>query len=96
MVATLCDAAAGAALATLIPAGTRFLSTDLTVKYLTPASGPRVVARCRVIHNGGSLAVAEVKVLSVGDKGAERLSAVAVVSVVVIPRRARDAAAHEK
>jgi uncharacterized protein (TIGR00369 family) len=68
--ATMLDAAMALALQTVIPAGTRYSTTDLRVTYvraLTKEVG-RVRAEGTVLHVGRSLAVAEAKLLDANDR----------------------------
>jgi uncharacterized protein (TIGR00369 family) len=86
IVATLCDVGAGAAIGTAIAGDSKLLSSDLSIKYLTPTSGPRIVARCRVLQNGGAIGVVQSDVFSIAPSGSERLCATALVSIVIIPK----------
>lgn len=60
-VAALFDAATGAALLSLLDAGERFATADLTVKYLIgiPGDVGDLYAEARIVHRGGRLALAE-------------------------------------
>lgn len=79
--ATLLDSAAGCAVHSTLPAGTRFTSLDLSVKFLRPlgtGSGP---VRCEglVVHSGGRTALAEARLFD----GAGRLAAHATSSCLI-------------
>jgi uncharacterized protein (TIGR00369 family) len=79
--ATLLDSACGCAVHTTLPAGARYTSLDLTVKFLRPltvASG-RVRCEGRVVHMGGRTALAEARLLD----GKDRLVAHATSSCMI-------------
>jgi uncharacterized protein (TIGR00369 family) len=80
--ATLLDSAAGCAVHSSLPAGVRYTSLDLSVKFLRPlgvASGP---VRCEglVVHLGGRTALAEARLFD----GKARLCAHATSSCLII------------
>jgi uncharacterized protein (TIGR00369 family) len=83
--ATLLDSAAGCAVHTTLPAGARYTSLDLSVKFLRGlglGSGP---VRCegRVLHLGGRTALAEAKIVDAQD----RLVAHATSSCLIMRRQ---------
>jgi len=80
--ATLLDSAAGCAVHSLLPAGARYTSLDLTVKFLRPldTSTGRVTCTGTVIHMGGRTALAEARIVD----GAGRLCAYASSSCLII------------
>jgi uncharacterized protein (TIGR00369 family) len=63
--ATLLDSSCGCALHTMLPAGARYTSLDLTVKFLRPLTAGSGRARCegRVVHLGGRTALAEASIV---------------------------------
>ncbi len=80
--ATLLDSAAGCAVHSALPAGVRYTSLDLSVKFLRPlgtGSGP---VRCEglVVHLGGRTALAEARLFD----GAGRLAAHATSSCLIL------------
>jgi uncharacterized protein (TIGR00369 family) len=82
--ATLLDSACGCAVHSALPAGARYTSLDLTVKFLrglTVASGP---VRCegRLINMGRSTALAEARLTD----AAGRLCAYATSSCMLLRR----------
>jgi uncharacterized protein (TIGR00369 family) len=80
--ATLLDSAAGCAVHTMLPAGTRYTSLDLSVKFLRPMSPESGEVRCTgtVIHLGSRTALAEARMTDEQD----RLLATATSSCLVI------------
>lgn len=80
--ATLLDSAAGCAVHSLLPAGARYTSLDLTVKFLRALDrdSGRVTCEGSVIHLGSRTALAEARLLD----GAGRLCAYASSSCLVI------------
>lgn len=80
--ATLLDSACGCAVHTTLPAGTRYTSLDLSVKFLRGlglASGP---IRCEgeVVHRGRTTALAQARLTD----GAGRLSAHATSTCLIM------------
>ncbi|WP_338450647.1 PaaI family thioesterase [Niallia oryzisoli] len=68
VVASLVDAAVGAALRSLLPGGKAGVTVELKVNYLRPASGDRLIAKGRVIKKGNSLVVGEATILNDEEK----------------------------
>jgi uncharacterized protein (TIGR00369 family) len=68
--ATLLDSACGCAVHTALPAGARYTSLDLTVKFLRAlgAGSGRVRCEGRVVHMGGRTALAEARLLDAKDR----------------------------
>jgi uncharacterized protein (TIGR00369 family) len=84
--ATLLDSAAGCAVHTALPAGARYTSLDLSVKFLRPLSTGSGPVRCEglLVHLGGRTALAEARLTD----GEGRLVAHATSSCLVIrPQR---------
>jgi uncharacterized protein (TIGR00369 family) len=80
--ATLLDSAAGCAVHSMLPAGARYTSLDLTVKFLRALgsnTGP-VTCEGSVIHMGSRTALAEARLLD----GAGRLCAYASSSCLIV------------
>jgi uncharacterized protein (TIGR00369 family) len=68
--ATMLDSACGCAVHTLLPAGVRYTSLDLSVKYLRPVTvdtGP-ITAEARVVHLGRRTALAEGQITDAAGK----------------------------
>jgi uncharacterized protein (TIGR00369 family) len=61
--ATLLDTATGCAVHSTLPAGTRYTSLDLTVKFLRPLKADSGPVRCegKVVHEGSRMALAEAR-----------------------------------
>ena len=80
--ATLLDSAAGCAVHTALPAGARYTSLDLTVKFLRPLTATSGPVRCEglVVHMGGRTALAEARLTD--EQG--RLVAHATSSCLII------------
>ncbi len=68
--ATLLDSACGCAVHTALPAGARYTSLDLTVKFIRAlgAGSGRVRCEGRVVHLGGRTALAEARLLDAKDR----------------------------
>jgi uncharacterized protein (TIGR00369 family) len=68
--ATLLDAAAGCAVHTMLPAGTRYTSLDLSVKFLRGMTAESGEVRCvgTVTHLGSRTALAEARMIDAGDR----------------------------
>jgi uncharacterized protein (TIGR00369 family) len=68
--AALLDSACGCAVHTALPAGARYTSLDLTVKFLRAlgAGSGRVRCEGRVVHMGGRTALAEARLLDPKDR----------------------------
>lgn len=80
--ATLLDSAAGCAVHSMLPAGARYTSLDLTVKFLRALGHEtgRVTCEGSVIHMGGRTALAEARLLD----GDGRLCAYASSSCLIV------------
>jgi len=80
--ATLLDSAAGCAVHTMLPAGARYTSLDLSVKFLRALSATSGPVRCEglVVHIGGRTALAEARLTD--EQG--RLVAHATSSCLII------------
>jgi uncharacterized protein (TIGR00369 family) len=83
VVSGLADHAAGAAASTALPAGKIAVTVDLHVNFLTPASGPSIVARARTLQVGGTICVVAVEVTTDASTR-EALCAVATVTLRVV------------
>ena len=82
--ATLLDSSLGCAVHTVLPAGTRYTTTDLHVRYVRgmTADTGRVLADSRVVHAGRKLATAEGRLYAEGDE--ERLFAHGSTSCLIL------------
>ena len=82
--ATLLDSSLGCAVHTVLPAGARYTTTDLHVRYvraMTAQTG-RVLADARVVHAGRKLATSEGRLYAEGDP--DRLFAHATTSCLIL------------
>ena len=82
--ATLLDSSLGCAIHTVLPAGARYTTTDLHVRYvrgMTAETG-RVLADSRVVHAGRKLATSEGRLYAEADP--ERLFAHATTSCLIL------------
>ncbi len=88
---TLADTAMSMALADLIPPGTPFGTIEAKINYLLPVRAGELVARGRVLHEGGSTAVVEATVYNRdADSDAGRERAIAqVLGTFYIKRKQR-------
>jgi uncharacterized protein (TIGR00369 family) len=82
--ATLLDSACGCVVQSALPAGARYTSLDLTVKFLRglDVGSGRVRCEGRLIHMGRSTALAEARLTD----GADRLCAYATSSCMIMRR----------
>ncbi|MFI5313648.1 MAG: PaaI family thioesterase [Candidatus Dormibacteria bacterium] len=80
--ATLLDSAAGCAVHTMLPAGTRYTSLDLSVKFLRAMTAESGEVRCigTVSHLGSRTALAEARMLDADG----RLLATATSSCLIL------------
>src|SRR5690625_1063460 len=69
VIATLVDAAVGAALRSNVPKGHGGVTIDLKVNYLRPAVGEKLIARGKVVKQGRSIVVGEAVIEN--EKGTE-------------------------
>ena len=83
VLATLLDTAAGLAVRSAIPPGSRHVTVDLHVQYLAPSSIGRLQATGRVARLGQRLAFADADVVDAGGETVAR----AQVTVAVAPPR---------
>ncbi len=67
--ATIADNACGYAAYSLMPENSTVLTTEFKINLLAPATGPRLVARGRVIKPGRTLVIAQADVFSVSGAG---------------------------
>lgn len=65
---TLADTAMSMALSALIPPGTPFGTIEAKINYLLPVRAGDLVARGRVLHEGGSTAVVEATVYNLAEQ----------------------------
>lgn len=88
VLATLADTAAGLAVRSAIPPGSRHVSVNLDVQYLAPASAGVLHAVGRVVRMGRRIAFAEADVTDEGGTAVAR----AQVTIAVSPPPAEEAA----
>lgn len=69
VVATIADSACGYAALSLAPAGHDVLAVEFKLNLLAPATGPRIVARARVLRPGRTLTVCRADVLALRADG---------------------------
>jgi uncharacterized protein (TIGR00369 family) len=67
VVTAIADSACGYAALSLFPTGAEVLTVEYKVNFLAPATGPRLVARGRVIRRGRTISVCASDVVAVGD-----------------------------
>lgn len=89
IIAGLADHAAGAAAATVLPAGRIAVTVDLGVNYLAAANGEKLLAEARVESQGSSIVVVTVRLSSVDGEQA-KLCSIATVTLksVAAPKMA--------
>jgi uncharacterized protein (TIGR00369 family) len=80
LIATLADTATGLAYRTVLRPGTRHVTTQLSVTFLSPGRAGRVTARGRVVKAGGRFGYAEADVLGPGGALLARATATFTVS----------------
>lgn len=83
--ATMADHTAGAAAASLVPAGFLVLTTTFTINLLRAARGERLRCRARVLRAGRQVTVAESEVYCSAG-GEEKLVSKATVTLAVVPK----------
>lgn len=90
VIAGLADHAAGGAASTALPAGRIAVTIDLQVNYLAPADGDSLTAKAQAVQVGGTVCVARVDVTTAKAGEAERLCAIATVTLraVEMPKAA--------
>jgi uncharacterized protein (TIGR00369 family) len=70
ILSTVADSAGGYAGFTLMPAGSRVLTTEFKMHFLAPAKGERFLATATVVKAGRTLTVCEMRVTA--ERGADR------------------------
>jgi uncharacterized protein (TIGR00369 family) len=80
VLATLADTAAGLAVRTSIPRGSRHVSANLDVQYLAPAATGTLLATGRVLRLGRRLAFAEAAVTDADGLGLAKAQVTIAVS----------------
>jgi uncharacterized protein (TIGR00369 family) len=80
---TLADTAGGYAAYSLMPAGTRVLTTELKINLLSPAKGDRLIARAEVLKPGRTLIVVRADVFGVTG-GDETLAATMLATMMCL------------
>jgi len=68
LLATLADTAMGLAVRTRLEPGSRHVTIQLGVQFLSPGRPGRIVARARVVRSGRQIAHAEADVVDAGGK----------------------------
>lgn len=86
--ATTADHTAGGAGGTLVKEGDTVLTAEFKINLLRPALGDRMRCRATVLKAGRTLIVAESEVYVEND-GTEKLTAKAMVTLAVVPRRSQ-------
>lgn len=81
IVTTLIDSACGYAAYTLMPSGSRVLSVEFKVNFMSPAQGDSFRAEGRVIKPGKTLTVCEGKLFALNDN-LEKLVAVMQATMI--------------
>ena len=85
-VATIADSAAGYAALSLMPDDAAVLSVEFKVNMLSPAEGPVLVARGRVVKSGRTITVCRADVFSVKD-GTEKIVATMQATMMAVRGR---------
>lgn len=80
VLATLLDTAAGLAVRSAIPPGSRHVSVNLDVQYLAPAGTGTLLATGRVVRMGRRIAFAEADVTDAGGEVVARAQVTIAVS----------------
>jgi uncharacterized protein (TIGR00369 family) len=88
VLATIADSACGYAALSLMEAGAGVLSIEFKVNMLSPARGPRIVARGRVIRPGRTIMVCRADVVAPAEDGGESLVAIMQGTMMVVRDRA--------
>lgn len=89
--ATMADHSAGTAAATLVAAAELVLTAEFKINFLHAARGDELLCRAQVLKAGSRLIVAESEVFCLAD-GERRLTAKAMVTLAVVPKRPADGA----
>jgi uncharacterized protein (TIGR00369 family) len=84
LIATLADTASGLAYRTVLEPGTRHVTTQLSVTFLSPGRTGRITARGKVVKSGRRFGYAEADVVGPDDE----LLARATATFAVSPERA--------
>lgn len=85
MIAALADTATGVSLRTVLGADSRHVTTQLSVQFIAPGTGDRLIGRGRVVKVGRLAGFAEADVLD----ARERLIARAGATFAIMPVRDR-------
>lgn len=93
--ATMADHSAGAAAATLAPAGTIVLTVEFKVSLLRPALGEALLCRAGVLRAGRRLTFCQSDVFALRD-GAETHVASASVTIATMPQAASETARSDR
>jgi uncharacterized protein (TIGR00369 family) len=80
LIATLADTASGLAYRTVLEPGTRHVTTQLSVTFLSPGRTGRITARGKVVKSGQRFGYAEADVLGPDDELLARATATFTVS----------------
>jgi len=83
VVATLMDSACGYAAYTLMPEGSRVLSVEFKVNFMSPAVGEKFRAEGRVVKSGKTISVCEGKFFALQDEE-EKLVAMMQAKMICI------------
>ncbi len=83
ILATLADSACGFAAFSLMPADARVLSIEFKINMLSPAVGPRFLARGEVIRAGRNISACRGEVLAVGDTDTKAVAAMQATMMTV-------------
>lgn len=85
-VATIADSACGYAALSMMPDDAAVLSVEFKVNMLSPAEGPMLVARGRVVKAGRTITVCRADVFSLKD-GAEKMVATMQATMMAVRGR---------
>jgi uncharacterized protein (TIGR00369 family) len=84
VIGTLLDNACTGAAGTLVPDGAAVITVEYKVSFLSPARGPRLVARAKVVKASRTLTVATGEAFTVDPEGSETLVATSQSTVMRI------------
>lgn len=83
----IADTACGYAAMSLAPSGANVLTAEYKINLLRPAAGSVLRARATVIKPGKSLTVCQADVVVDGKEGEEKLCALVIATIAVIPSK---------
>lgn len=85
LMATMADHTAGYAAFTVVPEEIQILTIEFKINFLRPACGDELLCRSQVLREGSQVIIAESSVFDL-QKGAEKLVAKAMVTLMAVPK----------